>query len=122
MTLLRIVVLACFTTILGTAGTWSGALVDAKCYASRQTNVNPFETSPGSMDTQSAIRYCPPSAKTKVFAIVQQDGSAFTLDSSRNNKIVKFLQKTGKRSIYVVDVTGAMHRNALTPDLISMSK
>ncbi len=81
---LRLMCLFSLVPLLGIAGTWSGALVDSKCYASAQFNRNPHETSFASTDQGQAIRYCSPKAKTKVFAIVQQDGSTFKLDSTSN--------------------------------------
>jgi hypothetical protein len=41
---LRLTALFCWSAVLGLAGSWSGNLVDSKCYASEERNVNPTDT------------------------------------------------------------------------------
>lgn len=122
MKLTRVICLCCFASVLGFAGSWSGALVDSKCYATMRGNVNPHETSLASSDQSYPIRYCSPSVKTKAFAVVQQDGATFDLDPAGNGKVIALLSQTAKRPVYVVNVTGEISRNVVTVDAISMAK
>jgi hypothetical protein len=103
------------------AGSWSGALVDADCYAARQRNVNHREPS-ASHDVKGAIRYCSPKPQTKGFAIVQHDGSTLQLDSSGNSKAAELVQKTGKQSTYKVQIVGDVDQNIVKVESISISK
>lgn len=109
-------------SVVGPAGTWSGALVDSKCYASKQGNVNPNETSFASTDTRGAVRYCSPTKKTKLFGLVLKDGSAFKLAPSGNKKVLDLLLSVGKKDLYVVDVTGEENRGAVQVESITMAK
>ena len=40
----RIVTLICLASTLSFAGTWSGLLVDSRCYEAEERNVNPTDT------------------------------------------------------------------------------
>jgi hypothetical protein len=117
--LLRLTLLACLASLPGLAANWRGALVDAKCYASMQRNVNPAETHPASTDTGRAIRYCSPNQKTKWFAIVQQDGVVLSLDPTGNQKAAALFLKVGKRSPYPVHAKGEKSGDTLNIDEIS---
>jgi hypothetical protein len=117
--LLRLTSLACLASLPALASNWAGALVDAKCYASMQRNVNPAETHPASTDTRRAIRYCSPNQKTKSFAIVQQDGLVLNLDPSGDQKAAALFLKVGKRSPYPVHAKGEMSGDTLKVDEIS---
>lgn len=88
-------------------GTWSGALVDAKCYAAQERNVNPTSTLMAvNVDRDAEIRYCRPGPKTKFFTIVDHDGISFTLDSAGNTKAAALVPATPKHSRIMVTVTG----------------
>ena len=92
---------------LSFAGTWSGSLVDSKCYASEQRNVNPTDTlTLVDRDQNLAIRYCSAKSKTKSFAIVQHNGVSLQLDIEGNAKAAALVQKSRKRSPFAVDFTG----------------
>lgn len=96
-------VLSCFSE------TWSGMLVNAKCYAAEQRNVNPLDTETA-VDTDKGfeIRYCTPKPKTKSFAIVRPDGRALRFDSAGDAKAAAYVQSAGKQRLYEVTVTGEM--------------
>ncbi len=120
---LRIAALLCFSSALGLAATWSGFLVDARCYGARERNVNPTDTLTAvDRDQNSELRYCSPSVKTKSFALVQQDGSSFTLDSAGNAKASELVRKAGKTSWLVVSVTGEAKKHTITVDSISLAQ
>jgi hypothetical protein len=103
------------------AGNWSGALVDSKCYDSLERNVNPHDTL-GNVDRDRGqeIRYCSPTGKTKAFAIVDHDGYRFKLDVGGNTQAAELVQKTGKKPLYIVAVTGEMKKKTIKVDSISV--
>jgi hypothetical protein len=117
---LRLAILFPLVSMLSSAAQWSGALVDSDCYAATQRNV-PHEH-PGSADTRRSIRYCAPNEKTKSFSVVQHTGPALNLDSDGNDKARELVLKTGKKSPYMVSVTGELTSDTLKLDTISMAK
>ena len=110
-----------FTSLLSVAGSWSGALVDAHCYATPSHNTRDA-TPPGSQDVGRHIEACAPTSRTKSFAIVQQDGTTVNLDAQGNQKAKDLVTKTGKMSRYDVNVTGDMDANTIKVDTISAAK
>ena len=120
---LRAAALLCLSSAPGVAANWTGFLVDARCFGARERNVNPTDTLTAvDRDQNSELRYCSPSAKTKSFALVEQDGSSFTLDSAGNSKALELLRSTGKKSLFVVAVTGEAKKNTITVDSISLAR
>lgn len=105
------------------AASWSGALVDSKCYSAEQRNVNPTDTLTSvDRDTNLEISYCSPGKKTKYFAIVQSSGLTFRLNPAGNAKAAELVRTTGKKSRFEVTVTGAMNKDVVTVDSISPIK
>jgi hypothetical protein len=120
---MRIAVLFCLSAALGFAGTWSGALVDSKCWGYEEANVNPSDTQTYvDRDRNTEIRYCAPSAKTKSFAVVQSDGTSLRLDSAGDVQAAELVRKTGKKARFAVAVTGEMSRQTIKVDTISMAR
>jgi hypothetical protein len=124
VTLIRVAALFCLSSALGFAESWSGALVDSKCYGYLECNVNPTDTMTYvDRDKNSEIRYCSASAKTKSFAVVLQDGLNFDLDTAGNAKAADLVRSSGKKSLFVVIVTGEMtKRNTVKVDSILMAR
>ena len=119
MQLPRLAVLFCCGSAIGLAGSWSGALVDSKCYAAEQRNVNPNDTLIYvDRDTNSEIRYCTPNAKTTVFAVVQSDNSTFQLDAGGNARAANLVRATGKKTRLAVVVTGEKSGDIVKVDSI----
>ncbi len=118
---LRLTFLASLTSMAGLAANWSGTLVDSDCYASQQRNMKQG-THPASVDNNRAIRACTATAKTKSFAVVQQDGTSLNLDADGNQKASDFVAKEGKMSRYKVNVMGDMNQNMIKVDSISIAK
>jgi hypothetical protein len=117
---MRLAALFCLTSTLSFGGSWPGTLVDSKCYASEERNVNPTDTlTHVDRDQNQEIRYCSPSAKTKSFALVQQDGRSFQLDSTGNARAAELVRKTGKRSRLAVVLTGELSGNTIQVESIS---
>ena len=119
----RLVGLLCLSSAFGFAGIWTGALVDSKCYASEERNVNPTDTMIYvDRDRNLEIRYCSPRAKTKSFAVVQADGTTVTLDSAGNAKAADLVRAVGKQSRFTVAVTGALSKDTINVDSIAVAK
>ena len=117
----RITVLLYLSALLSFAESWSGTLVDSKCYAAEQRNVNPTDTlTHVDRDGNLEIRYCAARAKTKYFAVVPSEGPALKLDSAGNTKAADLVRMTGKKSRLVVAVTGEINKNTIQVDSISV--
>src|SRR5262245_41983543 len=109
------------------AESWTGDLVDSRCYESEENNVNPFDP-PNHVnhDRGYEIRVCRPSARTKSFAIVDHDGRTFQVDPSANGKVAELVRQTDKKSRLLVTVMGRLtsekHKETVTVDSISLAK
>jgi hypothetical protein len=120
---MRLAVLLCLSSAFGFAETWSGYLVDSKCYANEEGNVNPTDTLTNvDRDRGFEVRYCSPNAKTKSFAIVRTDGQTLKLDAGGNAKAADMVRKIGKKPLLAVAVTGERNKNTITVDTISVAK
>jgi hypothetical protein len=120
---IRLTALFCLSSALGSAEIWSGALVDSRCYAAEERNVNPTDTLTNvDRDGSLEIRYCSPKPKTKSFAVVQADGTILSLDSSGNAKAAELVRTTGKRSLFFVAITGDRSRGGIRVDSIAMAR
>jgi hypothetical protein len=122
---LRIAVLLAFSAAFGFAEQRSGSLVDSKCYASEERNVNPTDTLTSvDRDGNREIRFCSPSAKTKSFALVHFDGRTVNLDSAGNAKAselvrINRLRTNHKTRPFFVTISGEMVGEAFRVDSIS---
>ena len=117
---LRLALLLSLASMLSFAENWSGALVGSECYAASLRNVHAEH--PGSTDTKQPIRYCSPNEKTKSFSIVQTSGATLNLDSDGNEKARELFLKEGKKSPFMVNVTGELAQDTLKLDTISIAK
>src|ERR1700722_19322658 len=121
-TTVRVAALFCWSGVLSLAGSWSGSLVDSKCYASEERNVNPTDTSTYvDRDGNLEIRYCSPNKKTKSFTLVLPDGN-FNLDPAGNAKASELVRRIGKRSPLVVVIRGEMAGKAIQVESISTAR
>jgi hypothetical protein len=120
---MRLAVLLGLSSGLSFAGTWSGVLVDSKCYDAEERNVNPTDTLTSvDRDGNLEIRYCSPSAKTKSFAVVRSDGPSLHLDSAGNAKAAELVPKTRKKSRLAVAVIGEISGDTIKVDSIAIAK
>jgi hypothetical protein len=120
---MQLITLLCLSSAFAYAGTWSGALVDSKCFDFAERNVNPTDTlTYVDRDQNQEIRNCSPGPKTKVFAIVQHDGVSFKLDSTGNAKALEIVRKTVKKFPLAILITGEMSGNTIKVDSISMAR
>ena len=114
----RIIFASCFAYAVSFANNWSGALVDLGCYNSMQSNVS-HDAGHVSKDNKRAIRYCAPSSNTKSFAVLDGHGSTLILDASGNEKAQQLCQKVGKKSPFMVNVSGAVSNDTLAVETIA---
>ncbi len=117
---MRLAVLLFLACGPGFAGTWSGSLVDSKCFAALERNVNPTDTLTAvDRDQNQEIRYCTARSKTMLFAIVDSNGFSFGFDSAGNAKSAEFVRTAGRKSRIAVVVTGELANRTITVDSIS---
>jgi len=109
---MRLATLLMLASTLGFAESWSGLLVDSKCYANEQTNVNKDATTVD-RDMNAEIRYCAPDAKTKSFGVVLLDWDSLKFDSAGNAKAAELVRSDGKRSVLDITVTGTQKKDGI---------
>jgi len=108
----------CLTPMFGFAESWSGVLVDSKCYDSAARNVNPWEPY---RDQAMDVRLCHPTLRTKTFAIVQADWLRLKLDSSVNAEAAE-LVRANKKSYLGVVITGERNKDIVQVQSIAAAK
>jgi hypothetical protein len=102
------------------AETWTGYLVDSKCYAAEERNVNPHDpTFNTNHDRGYQVLFCRPKARTTSFAIVDYDGYSFELDAPGNTKAANLVRQTKGKGALKVKVTGEKQKQTLIVDSIS---
>ena len=117
---LRINCLLFLFPALGLAGTWTGVLVDSKCYDTAARNVNPWEPY---HDQSYDVRLCRPTGRTKVFAIVQGDWTRLKLDPSANTQAAEVVRNSDKKKHYWgVVITGEKDKDTLKVETIAAAK
>jgi hypothetical protein len=117
---MRVAVLLFLASGPGFAGTWSGSLVDSKCFAASERNVNPNDTLTAvDRDQNQEVLYCSPGLKTKSFAIIQADGLSLALDSAGNARAAKFVRNAGRKQRIAAVVTGELKNSTIRVDSIS---
>ena len=119
----RLAALFCLASALGLAGTWSGWLVDSKCYANLERNKSPADTfNYVDRNKSEELRYCRPKAKTKSFTLLDQNGLSYDLDAAGNAKAAKLMRSAPAKANVPVRVTGEVTRDTLPVDSISFAK
>jgi len=121
---MRFAILLMFSAGMSFAGTWSGALVDAKCWGFRERNVNPLDTLTFvDRDRNLEISFCTPKKKTTVFSIIPPDGVSLQLDAAGNTKAAELVRTTAsKRGLIEVTVTGEVDKHTIAVTSISAAK
>lgn len=110
----------CAATPVAFAGTWSGALVDAGCYRNELDNVSPDQSLTYSgRDMEYSVRYCAPNAKTRKFAVVEDDWNVLRLDAAGNAKAADLVRQAGRRRPIEVRLIGQIDRNRVKVESIS---
>jgi hypothetical protein len=103
--IIRVAGLLVLVATIGCAKTWSGVLVDAKCYAGWRGDTR-SSLQYVDRDMSWIIQYCAPRLNTKSFAVVPLDGRTFPLDSQGNAQASALVRKAGKRPLLWVQVVG----------------
>lgn len=117
---MRFAVLFCLSAGLSFAGTWSGTLVDARCWMFEERNVGPRDTTTFvDRDRNREVSYCSPNAKSKTFAIVPPDGVSLALDAAGNAKAAQLARTIPKNSTIRVSVTGGLSKNTIQVESIT---
>ena len=125
MKLIAVGLFLCLVSVPGSSTTALGYLVDARCFQSQESNVNPdYINMPGARDLDFEIRACFPRAnKTKTFMAVLSNGEVLRLDAVGNvqaAKLVNAAKKPGKRQRYFdVKITGTISNDIIHVDSIA---
>jgi hypothetical protein len=105
--------LICLST-LGFAGSWSGYLVDSRCFANERDNVT-WEEPIGSDDMSMQVRACVATSKTKHFAIVLPDWTMLKLDGAESGRAAAVAHSVAPKSTtpYCVTVVGVRRKDMI---------
>jgi hypothetical protein len=103
--IIRVAGLFALLATAGFARTWSGVLVDAKCYAEFKGDTR-SSLLYVDRDMSWMIQYCAPSLRTGCFAVVPLDGNTFPLDTQGNAQAWALVRRAGKRPLLWVQVVG----------------
>lgn len=120
---MRVCILLGLACSLGLAQSWTGYLVDSRCYSSLERNRNPRDTlTEVDRDRDSEVRYCRPAPRTRTFAIVDFNGQSFELDAAGNSKAAALAAAAGFKRFLHVTVTGALSGNTVKVQSIAPAK
>jgi hypothetical protein len=89
----------------GFAASWSGYLVDSKCWDSRQSNVS-IDSPTVSRDMREDVVYCSPTDDTRAYAVVLSDWSRLRFDGGGNTAALQFVLTHGEEKMQRVTVDG----------------
>jgi hypothetical protein len=118
---MRLLSLLILVSTLGFAGTWSGYLVDSRCYASLQNNVS-ADTTTVSRDMRYGLQLCGATHKTKRFAIVLNDWSVLKLDTAGNERAAAIVRNNSKRSaLYCITVAGTRIKKTIVAGPVTLA-
>jgi len=116
---MRLGALACLSSALGLAASWSGTLVDSKCWDNEVNNTRGTSVYVD-RDRNMEVRLCSPKANTKSFALVLSDGFSLKLDAAGDAKAAETVQSTGRKSPVKVAITGETSNHAIKVDSIGL--
>jgi len=117
---MRVASLLFSLSVAGFAGTWSGQLVDSRCYALVTTNVS-LDAGYAGRDMVGELRTCLVNDRTKYFGVVLNDWSTFRFDGRGNAQASELVRLNHKRSAYHVTVGGAVNSKKHTIAVSSLS-
>jgi hypothetical protein len=102
----RVTVLLGLVATVGFAATWTGELVDRRCYVAIEDNIGPDGPYYVDRDISGEIGECAPRVKTHAFEVVQLDEVPIDLDSRGNAQCAALVRKYGKKPLLLVQVVG----------------
>lgn len=115
---MRLAALLFCISVVGLANSWSGFLVDSRCWESIQNNVS-SDTTTVSRDMDGAVRYCSPRAHTARFTIVLNDWTGLTLDTDGSMEAAELVQHGRVGCVTYVHVTGTVSQRTMRVNSIS---
>ena len=118
---MRLTALAFLSSAFALAESWSGALVDSRCWDAAENNTRDTSVYVD-RDGNLELRLCSPGAKTKSFAVVLPDGFNLKLDAAGNARAAELVQKTGGKSPVTVAITGETSGHTIKVDSISRTR
>jgi hypothetical protein len=118
---LAVLIFLAFTACLATES-FSGYMVDSDCFETMQRNTNQWPTPTVELDMDRDVKFCAPKTTTKSFGLVKQDWAILRFDSGGNAKAAELIRNTERREMYLVSLAGAMDKNFLRVDSISVAK
>jgi len=120
---MRLAILLLLAATPVVAASWTGYLVDSKCYAAEERNVNPGDTDPhGDSDMDEEIRYCVAKVKTKDFGVVPEDWNGLKFDAAGNAKAAGIVAKIGKKPFLRVSVEGELNGGTIKVESITVQQ
>lgn len=120
---MKLAVLFCLASGLSFAGTWSGTLVDARCWGFEESNVGQKTTlAYVDRDRNLEVSLCAPGAKTKLFFVIPPDGVSVALDAAGNTQAADLIRSTGSKAPLRVVVNGEKQKNTIQVSSISPAK
>ena len=116
---MRHAALSFFLITAGLASTWSGFLVDSRCWTSRQDNVT-MEATTVARATNADVSFCSPTRDTKRFTVVVHDWRKLRLDPTGNVRAAQVIAKAAEGSSYSATVQGLL-RDKKTIEVAALS-
>ncbi|MBV8843564.1 MAG: hypothetical protein JO307_12215 [Bryobacterales bacterium] len=118
---MRFAALVCLIAAPVFAGTWSGVLVNSKCYDDLERSVGPWESGvDANRDRNYEIRYCRANARTTEFTVVQPDGRSYRLDATGAAQAAEIVRNGNPKWMFVVAVSGKLTDDTIAVDSVSM--
>jgi len=114
----KILAAAALASTLTAADTWTGFLVDARCYDSEERNARVWDLETNH-DRDYEVRVCTPSSKTKAYKLVDRNGQSVRLDPAAGAKVMPLLQANHSKPLPVT-IQGSESGKMLQVDSISV--
>ena len=115
---MRLASLLLCVSAVGFSSTWSGFLVDSRCYTTEQANVSQ-DASTVSRDMNRQIRTCAAKSGTKRFAVVPADWKGLKFDAKGNTQAARLVQKRPSGAVMAVTVAGVRRGNRISVASVS---
>jgi len=104
------------------AENWSGFLVDSRCYASEERNVNAADTQPHvDSDMNWQVRFCAAGTKTRDYAVVPEDWQSLKFDPAGNARAHELVRQLARKHLLRVVVSGDRNRKTIQVRSISVA-
>ncbi len=118
---MRIAVLACLSSTLGLAESWSGTLVDSRCWDSEENNTRATSTYVD-RDANSRSGFARRKQKRDLLWLCYPVALTSKLDAAGNERAAELVRKSDKRNAVAVVITGETNGNTIKVNSISMAR